>query len=147
MERTTLTFDYNARTTYTAVKRMFNRAVNFSAVECNDELFVVEARRGSLLNPFSERIKIKVVATGVQSCRVEVASSSRTWLNWLNLGANSANVDNLRDYISNEVYKILPIERASEGATPQATASASERPSQSPSAAIRLVPPNIKFRP
>lgn len=75
-------------------------------MDCNDELFVVEARHGAFLSPFSENVKIKVVATDTHSCKVTVESSSRSWLNLLNLGANKGNVSDLSDYISNEVYRL-----------------------------------------
>lgn len=106
MQTITLPFPYPVRTTYTAVKRIFQKETQFSSVECNDELFVVEARHGAFLSPFSENVKIKVVATDTQSCKVTVESSSRSWLNLLNFGANKGNVSDLSDYISNEVYRL-----------------------------------------
>lgn len=47
MQTLTLDFSHNARTTYTAVKHLFQKPTGFSAVECNDELFVVKARHGA----------------------------------------------------------------------------------------------------
>ena len=46
MQTTTLEFPHNARTTYTAVKRLFDKSTKFGSVKCNDDLFIVEARRG-----------------------------------------------------------------------------------------------------
>jgi len=46
MQTTTLEFPHNARTTYTAIKRLFDKSTKFGSVKCNDELFIVEARRG-----------------------------------------------------------------------------------------------------
>lgn len=106
MQSTTLTFSHNARTVYTALKRLFGKQTKFSSVECNDELFFVEARHGAWLSPFSEKIKVKVVATGSQTSRVVVESSSRSILNLLNFGANKGNVSDLSDYINNEVYRL-----------------------------------------
>lgn len=106
MQSTTLTFPHNARTVYTALKRLFGKQTKFSSVECNDELFFVEARHGAWLSPFSEKIKVKVVATGSQTSRVVVESSSRSILNLLNFGANKGNVSDLSDYINNEVYRL-----------------------------------------
>lgn len=106
MQTTTLNFPYPARTTYTAVKSLFRKQNKFSSVECDDHLFVVEARHGAFLSPFSENVKIKVVATDTHSCKVTVESSSRSWLNLLNFGANKGNVSDLSDYISNEVYRL-----------------------------------------
>lgn len=54
----------------------------------------------------SENVKMKVVATSSQTCKVVVESSSRSVLNLLNFGANSGNVSDLSDYINNEVYKL-----------------------------------------
>lgn len=106
METNALDFAYNARTTYTAIKHLFSKQPQLSGIHYNDDLLYVEARRGMLLSPFSESIKVKVVATSTSSCKVVVESSSRSLLNLLNFGANSGNVSDLCDYISNEVYKL-----------------------------------------
>ena len=108
MQKTTLDFPHNSRITYTAVKNLFNKQTGLSSVKCNDELFVIEARHGAWISPFSEQIKIKVAATSNETCRVVVESSSRSILNLLNFGANKGNVATLHDYISNEVYKLTP---------------------------------------
>ena len=106
MQTSTLEFPHNARTTYTAIKRLFEKRTKFCSVKCNDELFIVEARRGLWISPFSENVKMKVVATSSQTCKVVVESSSRSILNLLNFGANKGNVSDLSDYINNEVYKL-----------------------------------------
>lgn len=107
MQTTTLEFPHNARTTYTAVKRLFEmKRTKFSSVKYNDELFIVEARHGAWISPFSENVKMKVVATSSQTCKVVIESSSRSILNLLNFGANKGNVSDLSDYINNEVYKL-----------------------------------------
>ena len=106
MQTTTLEFPHNARTTYTAVKRLFEKHTKFSSVKCNDELFIVEARHGLWISPFSENVKMKVVATSSNTSKVVIESSSRSILNLLNFGANKGNVSELSDYINNEVYKL-----------------------------------------
>lgn len=106
MHKATLEFPHNARTTYTAVKNLFRKSTQFSGVRCNDELFIVEARHGMWISPFSEKVKMKVSATSSTTCRVVVESSSRSILNLLNIGANKGNVSDLSDYISNEVYRL-----------------------------------------
>ncbi len=107
MQTITLEFPHNARTVYTAVKNLLARKrTKFSAVKCDDDLFVIEARHGAWLSPFSEHVKLRVVATGSSATKVVIESSSRSVLNLLNLGANKANVSDLRDYISNEVFRI-----------------------------------------
>ncbi len=106
MQSTTLEFPHNARTTYTAVKRLFEKNTKFSSVKCNDDLFIVEARHGMWISPFSENVKMKIVATSNSTCKVVVESSSRSILNLLNFGANKGNVSDLSDYINNEVYKL-----------------------------------------
>ena len=107
MESGALEFPYSARTAYAAIKRLFlGRRTRFTSVDFDDDSFVVEGRRGMWLSPFSENVKMKVVATGGRSCRVVVESSSRSILNLLNFGANKGNVSDLSDYISNEVYKL-----------------------------------------
>ena len=106
MESSVLEFPHNARATYTAVKRLMERQTGFSDVRCNDELFFVEARRGLWLSPFSEKVKMKVVATSSTTCKVVVESSSRSVLNLLHFGANKGNVSTLSDYINNEVFRL-----------------------------------------
>lgn len=107
MQTTTLEFPHNARTTYTAIKRLFEmKRTKFSSVKYNDDLFIVEARHGAWISPFSENVKMKVVATSSQTCKVVIDSSSRSILNLLNFGANKGNVSDLSDYINNEVYKL-----------------------------------------
>lgn len=107
MQTTTLNFPHSARTTYTAIKRLFEmKRTKFSSVKYNDDLFIVEARHGAWISPFSENVKMKVVATGSQTCKVVIESSSRSILNLLNFGANKGNVSDLSDYINNEVYKL-----------------------------------------
>ena len=54
----------------------------------------------------SERVKMRVVATGSYSCQVIIESSSRSPLNLFNLGANSRNVIQLGEFIRNEVYRV-----------------------------------------
>ena len=49
---------------------------------------------------------MKVVATSSTSCKVVVESSSRSILNLLNFGANKENLNELSDYINNEVNKL-----------------------------------------
>lgn len=109
MQTSTLEFPHNARTTYTAVKNLFRKHTKFGSVKTDDDLFVVEARHGGWLNPFSENVKMKVVATSSQTCKVVIESSSRSWLNLLNFGANKGNISDLSDYISNEVYKLQDV--------------------------------------
>lgn len=135
MQTSTLEFPHNARAVYTAVKHMFEiKRTQFSSVKCNDDLRFVEARRGFWISPFSENVKMKVVAIGSNSCKVVVESSSRSVLNLLNFGANKGNVSDLGDYINNEVYKLyqpgdIPM-------TQQETAHST----------IRIVPPEIKLK-
>ena len=106
MQREKVDFELNARRVYIAVKRVFYGRTRFSAVECNDEHFIVEGRRGLLISPLSERVKMRVVATGTDSCQVIIESSSRSVLNLFNLGANSRNVKQLGEFIRNEVYRV-----------------------------------------
>lgn len=107
MEKSTLDFKQPARLVYVAIRRLFqSKKTRFTNVECNDDLFVIDARRGMWLSPFSESVKIKVRATSSSSCQVFIESSSRSPLNILNIGANSGNVSDLTDYICNEVHKL-----------------------------------------
>ena len=110
MQTTTLQFPHNARTTYTAVKRLFKtKNTKFSSVKYDDELFIVEARHGAWISPFTEKVKMKIVATSSQTCKVVVESSSRSVLNLLNFGANKGNISDLSDYISNEVHRLQDV--------------------------------------
>lgn len=135
MQTAEIKFDYNTRVVYTAVRHLFEmKRTKFSSVKYNDDLFVVEARHGRLLSPFSENVKMKVIATGSRTCKVVVESSSRSTLNLLNFGANKGNVSDLSDYINNEVYKLCQ-----PGEIPMAN-QINDR------STIRIVPPNIKFK-
>ena len=106
MQREKVEFGQNARRVYTAVKQVFYGRTRFSAVECDDEHFTIEGRRGWLISPLSERVKMRVVATGTDSCQVIIERSSRSVLNLVNLGANSRNVKQLGEFIRNEVYRV-----------------------------------------
>ena len=112
MSTTTLTFPHNARTTYTAIRHLFQtKRTQFSGVKFDDDLFVVEARHGAWLSPFSEKVRMKVVATGTQSSKVVIESRNQIFINILNHGANKKNVQSLEDYIGNEVYKLCSMKR------------------------------------
>ena len=135
MQTAEIKFDYNTRVVYTAVRHLFEmKRTKFSSVKYNDDLFVVEARHGRLLSPFSENVKMRVIATGSRSCKFVVESSSRSILNLLNFGANKGNVSDLSDYINNEVYKLCQ-----PGEIPMAN-------QVNDHSTIRIVPPNIKFK-
>jgi hypothetical protein len=106
----------------------------FSSVKFNDDLFIVEARHGAWISPFTENVKMKVVATSNQTCKVVVESSSRSILNILNFGANKVNISDLSDYINNEVYKLCE-----PGEIPMTKQDSNH-------STIRIVPPEIKFK-
>ena len=106
MQTQSVSFELNARRVYTAVKRVFHGRARFSTVECDDEHFTIEGRRGWLISPLSEHVKMRVVATDTNSCQVIIESSSRSVLNLFNLGANSRNVTQVSEFIRNEVYSI-----------------------------------------
>ena len=107
MQHTTIEFPHhNARTVYTAIRKFFKDRL--SAVHCDDSLFTITARHGAWLSPLSEKIRIKIVATGTEACQVEIESSSRSFLNLIfGFGANKENVRNLADAIQNQVYKLM----------------------------------------
>lgn len=135
MQTTTLEFPHNARRTYTAVRHLFEiKRTQFSGVSFNDDLFIVEARHGAWLSPFSEKVKMKVVATSSQTCKVVIESSSRSILNLLNFGANKGNITDLSDYINNEVYKLCQ-----SGEIPM-------RNQNDDHSTIRILNPEIKFK-
>ena len=68
--------------------------------------WIDERAWNGLMKPFSENVKMKVVATSSQTCKVVVESSLRSILNLPNFGANKGNVSDLSDYINNEVHKL-----------------------------------------
>lgn len=138
METTTLNFDINARRVYVAVRTIFERQSRFKSVKCYDDLFVIEARHGVWLSPFSEHVKVRVVATGTESCRAVVESSSRSVLNLLNFGANSKNVSDLGDYICNEVYRLVEVNPRDGGGI------VVRQPLADDHSTIRIVKPEIK---
>lgn len=107
MQTNTIEFSHNARTTYTAIKHFFEtKRTKFSSIKCDDDLFIVEVRHGMWISPFSENIKMRVVAVSSENCKVTIESSSRSPLNLLNFGVNKNNVSDLSDYVNNEVHKL-----------------------------------------
>lgn len=134
MQTSILEFPHNARTTYTAVKNLFRKRTKFSSVKTDDDLFIVEARHGAWLSPFSENVEMKVVATSSQTCKVVIESSSRSWLNLLNFGANKGNISDLSDYINNEVFKLCQ-----PGEIPMVN-------QENDHSTIRIVPPEIRYK-
>lgn len=135
MKSLELEFPHNARTTYTAIKHLFEmKHTKFSSIKYNDDLFIVEARHGMWISPFTENVKMKVVATSSQTCKVVIESSSRSILNLINFGANKGNVSNLSDYINNEVYKLCQ-----PGEIPMVN-------QDNAHSTIRIVPPEIRFK-
>ncbi|MCR5395116.1 MAG: hypothetical protein K6E86_06965 [Bacteroidales bacterium] len=138
METSTLNFDYNAKLVYLVTRNLFERKrTRFSSVKFNDELYIIEARRGAWLTPFSEQVKIKVVATSTDTSKVVLESSSRSWLNLLNFGANSTNISDLSDYINNEVFKMHRVVEVSDDSMDDA---------EQDHSAIRIVKPRIRFK-
>lgn len=107
MQKETLEFPRNARRVYTAVKHVFQSRTRFSNIKCDDDHFTITARRGWLISPMSESVNIKVVAIGSEASKVTIESSSRSVLNLINFGANKKNVQNLSDFIQNEVWKLV----------------------------------------
>ena len=135
MEQKKLEFPHNARVVYTAIKHLFEmKRTKFSSVKYNEELLFIEARHGLWISPFTEKVKMKVVATSTQTCKVLVESSSRSFLNILNFGANKGNVSDLGDYINNEVYKLC---------SPEEIPMANQDTDHS---TIRIVAPEIKLK-
>ena len=106
MKSSTLSFPYNARRVYTAVKGAFRRDAQFKHVKCDDELFVVTARHGASLLALGENIKVRVVATGTVSSKVVVESGNQLPINLLNIGQNKRNVTTLAEFIANRVYRL-----------------------------------------
>ena len=102
----TIDFSQNARRTYTAVKRAFERCGEFHHVRCDERTFVITARHGASLLALGEKIEVHVVATGTQSCQVRIISGNQIPLNIFNIGSNKRNVTNLSDWISNQVYRL-----------------------------------------
>jgi len=102
------TFDFpqNARRTYTAVKRAFEKCGEFHHIRCDDSTFVITARHGATLLALGEKIEVHVVASGTQSCQVRIISGNQIPLNIFNIGSNKRNVTNLSDWISNQVYRL-----------------------------------------
>lgn len=101
-----LDFPHNARRTFTAVKRAFEKCGEFHRVRCDERTFVITARHGASLLALGEKIEVHVVATSTQSCQVRIISGSQISLNILNIGSNKRNVTNLSDWISNQVYRL-----------------------------------------
>ena len=110
MQNLTIEFPHNSRITYFAVKNMFRKKTGFSSLNFNDSMYVIKARHGALISPFSESVVVEVTATSTSTCKVTIKSTSRSILNLLNFNANKDNISVLKNYISNEVYKLMQLD-------------------------------------
>ena len=129
MQNLIIEFPYNSRITYFAIKNMFRKKTGFSSLNFNDSLYVIKGRHGALISPFSESIVLEVTATSNKTCKLTIKSSSRSILNLLNINANKDNISILKNYVSNEVYKLMQLD---------------EIPIKQES--VRIIPTNIKFK-
>ena len=102
----TLDFQQNARRTYTALKRAFEKCGEFHHVRYDDRPFVITARHGTSLLALGEKIEVHVVASGTQSCQVWIITGNQFPLNIFNIFNNKRNVTNFSDWISNQVYRL-----------------------------------------
>lgn len=105
MKTSTITFDQNVRCVYTGTKAALNKCGIFKHIRANEAQFRISASHG--LPIFGEDIIVKVVATGTKSCKVEIKSSDKLLFNIFKWGNNIRNVDDLVDFIQNEIYKYV----------------------------------------
>lgn len=134
MQNHIVEFPYNSRITYFAIKNMFRKSTGFTSLKFDDSLYIIKARHGALMSPFSESIKVDVIATSTNTCKVVMQSSSRSIFNILNINANKDNVSALSGYISNEVYKLM-----NPGEIPMTT-------QQRNTSEIHITPPDTKIK-
>lgn len=98
-----LKFDYNARRVFVAVGHALRRTGLFRSIHADEGTFRVTASHGWPL--FGEDLAIRVVATGTRVCRVEMTSADKFLINIFKWGNNVRNINDLKDFIRNEVYR------------------------------------------
>lgn len=102
----TLTFSQPARRVYTCVKHVMQTTDEFRRVECDEEHFVLTASHGWSLIPTGQNIRIRVVTKGTQTTDVIIESKNKIFINIFGIPQSKRNVQTLRDYIQNRVYRL-----------------------------------------
>lgn len=125
---TTIYFHYNARRVYTAARWAMQNAGVFRSIEADERNFRIRASHG--LPVVGENIELRIVATGTDEACVKIESTDKLFYNIFKWGNNKRNVNDVSEYIQNEIYRYLQVDDSA----------CYGRRSE-----IRIVPPEIKL--
>ena len=128
MSSGTIYFHYNARRVFTATRWALQRVGVFRCIDADEATFRIKASRG--LPVVGEDIELRIVATGVDEACVKILSSDKLFYNIFKWGNNKRNVNDITEYIQNEIYRYLRVDDSA----------CHDRRS-----VIRIVPPEIKL--
>ena len=126
---TTIYFHYNARRVYTAARWAMQNAGVFRSIEADERNFRIRASHG--LPVVGENIELRIVATGTDEACVKIESTDKLFYNIFKWGNNKRNVNDVSEYIQNEIYRYLNID---------------DTACRNRNNEIRIVPPEIKLR-
>ena len=125
----TIYFPYNARRVFTAAKWAVQRAGLFNRINADERLFRITASHGFPV--VGEDIELRIVATGTDEACVKIESTDKLFYNIFKWGNNKRNVNDVSEYIQNEIYRYLNID---------------DTACRNRNNEIRIVPPEIKLR-
>lgn len=120
-------FRHNARRVFTAAKWALQRVGVFSHIDADERTFRIRASHG--LPVVGENVELRIVATGVDEACVKIESTDKLFYNIFKWGNNKRNVNDISQYIQNEIYRYLNV---------------NDEACRRRSSEIRIVPPEIK---
>lgn len=129
MSSGTIYFRHNARRVFTAARWALQSAGVFRSIDADERNFRIRASHG--LPVVGENVELRIVATGVDEACVKIQSSDKLFYNIFKWGNNRRNVNDVTEYIQNEIYRYLNV---------------NDEACRRRSCEIRIVPTEIKLR-
>ena len=129
MSRGTIYFRHNARRVFTAARWALQRVGVFRSIEADEATLRIRASHG--LPVVGENVELRIVATGVDEACVKIESTDKLFYNIFKWGNNKRNVNDITEYIQNEIYRYLNV---------------NDDACRRQSSEIRIVPNEIKLR-
>ena len=129
MSRGTIYFRHNARRVFTAARWALQRVGVFRSIEADEATLRIRASHGWPV--VGENVELRIVATGVDEACVKIESTDKLFYNIFKWGNNKRNVNDITEYIQNEIYRYLNV---------------NDDACRRQSSEIRIVPNEIKLR-
>lgn len=107
MKTSKLNFPFAARRVYTACMAILRECRMFRSIDGNERTFRITVSKGVPF--FGENLTINVIATSSSSCDVTMKSSDKLLFNPLKIGNNVRNIQDLEQFIRNEVYRLCEL--------------------------------------